>query len=210
MVLNCEDVKSRISDYLDRTLDSREKLSFEQHCKECVECNSVLNRMKELSHHLNNLEKVKTSDSFQAVLRSRLRRELEHESETIIGKIFLFFQSKTTPALGYSLAAVLFLVYLSYDVYHHFGNENIQHVSTQNSPQKLLTIIPDQKPIVLDQEQSTEQLYYILEEVKEKDILKDSEWNHSESIKRYKQQRPLQTVADKNRILQTNLLTVTF
>ena len=211
MVLNCEDIKGRISDYLDWTFHSKEKLNFEQHCKECVECNSVLNRMRKLSYHLNNLEKVKTSDSFQAVLRSRLRREVEHESETIIGKIVLFIQSKTAPALGYSLAAVLFLAYLSYDVYHHrFGNENTQPVSssiTQTLPQELLTIIPDQKPIVLDQVKSTEQLYFILEEVKKEDIFKNTEWSHSESINRFEQQQPLQTDANRNR---TNLQAVTF
>jgi len=212
MLSKCEDITSRISDYLEGALDNGEKLNLEQHCKTCVECYSVLNRMGELSHHLQNLEKVKTSDSFQAVLRSRLRKELEHESETIIDKIVLFFQSKTTPALGYSLAVVLFFAYISYDIYHH-SNENRQPFSSSVSPttlQELRTIIPDQKPIVLDQEKSTEKLIYILEKVKEKDILKDSEWSHAKSIKRFEQQLPLKTDGNRNRILLTNLQTVTF
>lgn len=209
----CEEIKDRISDYLEGILESGEKLNFEQHCKECLECNSILKGMRVLSVHLNKLEKIKTSDSFQAVLKSRLRLEVEQESITIIDKIILFFQTKTLSAVGYSLAALLFFAYLSYDVYYHLGNETIQPVSssaTQSPSQELLTIIPDQKPIVFDQGKTIEQYYFILEEVQDKDLVRNNKWDNSESNSRFEQQWPFQTDVDRNQFLQTNLQTVTF
>ena len=210
-MVSCEYFKDKISDWLEGALPQEDKNSVELHSKNCSDCNSLLHRMKELNASLHNLEPVKTSDLFQAVLRSKLRKEIEYESETVFDKIAAFFQVNKMPAFGFSLAALLFITYISYDLYRHYENENTSPLTSSVLPtptQELPTTVPDLEPFVREQDKSKE--YFILEEVSEKDILKEEGWSHIDNIRLLDQSNILHSVVTRSGVVQANLQKVSF
>lgn len=207
----CEYFKDKISDFLEGALSKEENLKMEEHSAGCLECSSILNRTKELNYRLRNLEQVNTSNSFEAVLRSSIRKELEHESESFIDKLAVYFPMNKKQAFSFSLAALLFIAYVSYDIYHHFGSDKqFDNSIVQTQTQELQTIIPDREPIVRVQDKGKEQIYFILEQVNEQDILKQKGWNHSENIQLLEQHYNQPTNVAGGGTLQTNLQQVSF
>ena len=210
-MVSCEYFKDKISEYIEGTLPKEDKNSVEQHSKNCSDCNSLLHRLRDLNTSLHNLEPVKTSDLFQAVLRSKLRKEIEYESETVFDKIVVFFQVYKMPAFGFSLAALLFITYISYDLYRHYENENTSTLTSSVLPtptQELPTTVPDLKPFVREQDKSKE--YFILEEVSEKDILKEEGWSHIDNIRLLDQSNILHSGVTRRGVAQANLQMVSF
>lgn len=73
---NCKWFEKFFSDYIDGQLDSKMILDLESHLKDCPNCMEIIQRMKKIGKNLQNLPRLKTSNDFETVLRTRIRVEM--------------------------------------------------------------------------------------------------------------------------------------
>ncbi|MBN1779640.1 zf-HC2 domain-containing protein [bacterium] len=76
---HCEWFKDKIFEYLDQELDEETKKNVRQHLEECPLCAKFYANLKALKTGLKHIRPVQAADSFQVVLRERLRREAAHK-----------------------------------------------------------------------------------------------------------------------------------
>lgn len=73
----CYNFSKKISQYLDNELSKAEKIQFERHREECLSCRKKFSEIQTLVNYMHKMPAKKTSESFNVVLRSRLRKELK-------------------------------------------------------------------------------------------------------------------------------------
>jgi hypothetical protein len=77
---DCYKLMKKYTHFLDGDLQGAEKEKFEQHLGSCPECGRRLGQTREIVKNLSALSKYKTSPTFEIVLRSKLRSELNKRS----------------------------------------------------------------------------------------------------------------------------------
>ncbi|NOY60571.1 MAG: hypothetical protein GXO75_16805 [Calditrichaeota bacterium] len=82
---DCYKFEKRLSDFLEGSLSTNEKESFERHLGKCAKCREKSEQVQLLRNTLSALPRHKTSPSFDAVLRSNIRREIKNG-----GSVFRF------------------------------------------------------------------------------------------------------------------------
>ena len=159
---SCDKFRDQFSEYIDDELRGEGKDRLEEHIHQCGECDQILARMSKLGDRMCKMEPVSTTNTFQFVLRSRIRREME--SESFLEKIFTIFQTNRIPALGLSMAALLLLTYVSVDIYNHIFEPASAATTT--------AAVQDQQPssikyedLVLTPDSPRERINYVLEEI---------------------------------------------
>jgi hypothetical protein len=75
----CERFKDKIFDLIDQELDGSVREEVLQHIKECPLCEQFYRNLSSLKQGLSQMKPVKAPDSFQIVLRDRIRREMAHK-----------------------------------------------------------------------------------------------------------------------------------
>lgn len=129
---SCERVMNNMSAYVEGTVSGEDFAWFEDHLDSCPGCEAAVARMRTLGVRLRSLESVKTSESFQVVLRSRIRREIEAQPESFLDRMAAFFRVSGAPAYGLSVLTLLLFSYVSFDIYTHMTEES-NAASTANS-----------------------------------------------------------------------------
>ena len=76
----CERFKDKIFDLIDQELEGSIRDQVLQHIRECPLCEQFYENLSSLKKELRQMKPVKAPDSFQVVLRERIRREMAHKS----------------------------------------------------------------------------------------------------------------------------------
>ena len=97
MNMKCTDIKTHIDDYLDRTMPSEKKISFEQHVLGCEECAGRLKQARNILTELQSFSVPQPSANFEKRVFSEVRRQYKSESHWFDGFNF---------ATGFATAAV--------------------------------------------------------------------------------------------------------
>ncbi len=73
----CQRFKDTLFDLLDHEIDPQRKKQLQNHIGSCPACARLLHRLQVLRSCLLHLQPVQASDTFQLLLRERLRREMK-------------------------------------------------------------------------------------------------------------------------------------
>ena len=103
----CDKITKNMTKYLDGDIDESLKVQIETHLKNCPECHKKIDEIKFLSESLSSLPNLKTSQNFDIIFQSRLRREIMNERSLLKGRQnrFLF----KVPAFAGAGVILLFL-----------------------------------------------------------------------------------------------------
>ncbi|NIA29883.1 MAG: hypothetical protein GWP06_08245 [Actinobacteria bacterium] len=102
---DCYKFEKRLSDFLEESLSTNEKESFERHLGKCAKCRKKSEQVQVLRNTLSALPRHKTSPSFDTVLRSNIRREIINN-----GSVFRFPKINFVWQLPvFAAAAILFI-----------------------------------------------------------------------------------------------------
>ncbi len=86
-------------------LDVLRRKDVERHLKTCSQCARFLDQIRLLRLRLKNLTPVKTSDSFQVLLRERIRREMAGKRRTAASSTS--FTKRWIPAFGFVVLVLI-------------------------------------------------------------------------------------------------------
>jgi len=84
----CYKYQKYINDYIDNDIDAARKIELEEHMKNCSSCQENLKNAKLLKKSLASLPRYRTSPTFDIVLRSKLKKEI-NKSSTLLNLPFL-------------------------------------------------------------------------------------------------------------------------
>jgi anti-sigma factor RsiW len=141
----CERFKDKIFDLIDQELDGPMREQVLQHIKECSLCEQFYHNLSSLKQGLSQMKPVKAPDSFQIVLRDRIRREMAHKSSPKRPqRRFLLWAAVFTVAAA---AVITFLVYRPFTHSTASNPLNIQTLLNEQETPNVRYVIDD-----LDQE----------------------------------------------------------
>lgn len=112
--MNCKDFQLYSSAYIDNMLSDKDKLSFENHIKECKNCRIALSNLKLIVESTNKLEEIGLPESFSKELGEKLKK-LEGPKSN-----FLFRGKKILR----NIAAALLIAIISLSLINKFSNYN--------------------------------------------------------------------------------------
>ncbi len=162
-MISCDRFTSLISDYLDGFLSGENKKAFEEHLLSCKACRATFQRVKLVQKHLHELPEIHTSSTFDVVLRSRIRRELERES--FFERFLLKLTGSRTPAYGLALASLALISFLAFNLF--FQTQPNQQASTPARATSTMAVLPSAqtKAVARTASRVEEHVRYILDEV---------------------------------------------
>jgi len=102
---NCYKYQKYINDFIDNDIDAARKIELEKHIKVCSSCNENLKSSKLLKQTLSSLPRYKTSSTFDIVLRSRLKKEI-NKSPSLIN---LPFFPMIRPIPAFAALTIIFI-----------------------------------------------------------------------------------------------------
>lgn len=122
----CERFKEKIFSLIDGELEGAAKNEVRRHLEKCPECARLYHGLYSLKHRLHEMKTVNAPDSFQVILRERIRRELANKqgfgmhppasssgwitgiavASVILGAAFLVFQPFSRSRLPETLTEV--------------------------------------------------------------------------------------------------------
>jgi len=127
---NCYKYQKYINDFIDNDIDSAREKQLEEHIKVCSSCNQFLKKSRLLKHSLGTLPRYKTSTTFEIVLRSRLKKEI-NKSPFFINLPF-FPIIRPIPAIAAFTIILIFVGVL-------IGN-SLNILNKQKTTQKLIAV----------------------------------------------------------------------
>ncbi len=103
---DCDHYIHLFSDELDETIDPQKRIALHSHLRACSACREKLDSLRGVKNSLASLPRVKTSDSFDIVLRAKIRQEQRYQRSS--SRAFSFFEfGWKTPA--YAVVAILLM-----------------------------------------------------------------------------------------------------
>lgn len=103
---DCDHYIHLFSDELDETIDPQKRTALQSHLRACSACREKLDSLRGVKNSLASLPRVKTSDSFDIVLRAKIRQEQRYQRSS--SRSFSFFEfGWKTPA--YAVVALLLM-----------------------------------------------------------------------------------------------------
>ncbi|NOY77905.1 MAG: hypothetical protein GXO76_08565 [Calditrichaeota bacterium] len=162
-MISCDQFSSLITDYLDGFIGGKKKSQFEEHLMACESCRAKMQRVKLVQKQLREMPVVHASPTFDIVLKSRIRQELEREG--FFEHILNVLLSTKAPAYGLAVLSLLFVSFFAVNQFFLTGSSK-QHI-TRSYPQmeakQSETVSPvvevARKPVV------EEHVRYVLDEV---------------------------------------------
>ena len=115
--MNCDNIRRKLTNYLNGTLDAKTEETIEIHLKDCERCNQHLEELRNVDGHLRSLSTISASEDFLEKFSERL--QVEMQSATIKKKNFFIPVSMIGVA-----ASILIFIYIFYH----------QSVNTHNIP----------------------------------------------------------------------------
>ncbi len=160
-MISCEQFSFLITDYLDGFLGGEKKSQFEEHLMACQSCRAKMQRVKFVRGQLHEMALVHTSPTFEIVLKSRLRQELERESffERIVNVLFL----TKAPAYGLAILSLLFVSFFAVNQFFLTGHSKQlavrSHIENASPEVAHSARVVKKKPVI------EEHVRYVLDEV---------------------------------------------
>ncbi len=160
-MISCDQFSSLITDYLDGFLRGKKKSEFEEHLLACESCRAKMQRVEFVRKQLQEMSLVHASPTFDIVLKSRMRQELEREGffEHIANALFL----TKAPAYGLAVLSLLFVSFFAVNQFFLTGTSKQPAVHSHimaASPEVAHSLaIAKKKPVV------EEHVRYVLDEV---------------------------------------------
>ncbi len=127
---NCYKYQEYINDFIDDDIDTARKKELEEHIKICSSCNLNLKNLKLLKVSLKSLPRYKTSSTFDIVLRSRLKKEINKSSSFI--NLPFFPMIRLVPVFAAFTIILIFVGVL-------IGN-SLNILNKQKTTQKLIAV----------------------------------------------------------------------
>ncbi len=72
---HCQNMEDQLFNYLDDELDAFQKKEIKRHLDGCQECERFATRIGQLRKDMQNVRRIKASDSFHEQLRQRIQKE---------------------------------------------------------------------------------------------------------------------------------------
>jgi hypothetical protein len=108
------EIRHKLSDYIDGSITTDEKTAIEDHLKSCPQCGSALEELRKTVGHIKDLEEVAPPAWMTQKIMARVRTE-EERKKSWVERIFLPLRLKLPlEALG-----VVFLAVTVYFIYEH-------------------------------------------------------------------------------------------
>jgi len=126
----CYKYQKFINDYIDNDIDTARKKELEEHMKNCSSCHENFKSAKLLKKSLASLPRYKTSPTFDIVLRSKLKKEI-NKSSTLLNLPFLPM-IRPVPAFA---ALTIILIFVGVLI----GN-SVNILNKQETTQKLVAV----------------------------------------------------------------------
>ncbi len=162
-MISCDQFTSLITDYLDGFLSGERKKQFEEHLLGCHTCKTTFQRVKLVRRHLQELPHIHTSSTFEVVLRSRIRRELEREN--FFERLLLKLSGNRAPAYGLALVSLAAVSILAFNLFFqtHSATQALRPVTSKSVLVSLPS--PQQSKSAVQTPPVEERVRYILDEV---------------------------------------------
>ncbi len=111
-----DDVRHKLSDFIDGSVTPVEKAGIEAHLKTCLQCSDALSELKKTIEHIKTIEEIEPPDWMTRKIMATVRAEAKGQKE-FFHRIFFPLHVK----LPVQVIAVLFLAITAYTI-----NQNIQ------------------------------------------------------------------------------------
>lgn len=96
--VTCNELNVKFDDYIDDTLSPEEKTEFENHIKQCPECQEELNTYKLMLSQLHDLEDEPLPQGFHQELMQNIKAlDAQEEKTTVLDSIRLLMNKILTP-----------------------------------------------------------------------------------------------------------------
>ena len=104
-MINCDKCRNNLSAFIDEETTEQESSSIKEHLQKCSKCQRQYNELNGMRSALSSLRKIKTTASFDIILRDRLRREFRKRNTRTLASISSRFR-----APAFTAAAVVVLL----------------------------------------------------------------------------------------------------
>jgi len=110
MTWTCDQLESRLSDYLEGLLDAPERAEFESHARECAECAPLVDSVRSLMSQMQSAEQLEVPSE---LVYSILDRTLgPRERVTFWQSVQNFLRGLATPKFAYGAASVMATLFI--------------------------------------------------------------------------------------------------
>src|SRR5574337_941304 len=107
--MNHNDIRHKLSEYLDGSVTAEEKSSIEEHLKSCAACSDALDELRKTIEHIKALEEVEPPAWMTQKIMATVRSEAERK-KSIFERLFFPLSIKLT----IQAVVVLFLAVTAY------------------------------------------------------------------------------------------------
>ncbi len=135
--MNHNDIRHKLSEYMDGTLTSEEKTLVEEHLKTCPDCSNALMELRKTVEHIRKVEEVEPPAWMTQKIMARVRAEEEKKKQGLFQRIFFPLHVKLPlEAIGVLFIAVT-VYFVVQDVQRKqtpFPEAPVQTYSTKPTP----------------------------------------------------------------------------
>ncbi len=128
------DIRHKLSEYIDETLSPQEKASVEEHFKTCPDCSSAVMELRKTVEHIGKVEEVEPPAWMTQKIMARVRAEEETKKQGLFHRLFFPLHIK----LPLETIGVLFIAVTVYFVAQEtkqpFPEAPVQTYSQESSP----------------------------------------------------------------------------
>jgi anti-sigma factor RsiW len=104
--MKCQTARKRISEYIDGELNAAQKVSLEEHCAQCADCQKLMKDFQKITNRAKELDPHSPPENIWAKIQEKIPSQ-EQEVWTLPPQKQRWFRS---PRLSYVLSAALLLV----------------------------------------------------------------------------------------------------
>ena len=108
------DIRHKLSDYIDGSVSAREKAAIEEHLKTCSKCGDALNELQKTVEHIKTVEEVDPPAWLTQKIMAKVRAEAEGK-KNIFQRLFYPLSVK----LPLEAMAVMFLAVTAFYIYQN-------------------------------------------------------------------------------------------
>ncbi|HAS53508.1 MAG: hypothetical protein A2X56_12645 [Nitrospirae bacterium GWC2_57_13] len=136
-----DDIRHKLSEYLDDSLSAEEKSKIEEHLASCAACGNALEELRKALAHVQSLDEVESPPWLTQKIMARVREEAA-QKKSIFRRIFYPLSIK----LPLQTVAVLFLVVTAYYVYRSMDPAARYREATREFAQQEALPAPRKEP----------------------------------------------------------------
>lgn len=151
--MNHNDIRHRLSEYIDGTLTAAEAAVVEEHLKSCFDCSQALGELRKTIEHIKNIEEVEPPAWMAGKIMARVRAENE-KKKTFFQRLFFPLHVKLPlETLGVLfLAVTVFFVYQNMEPVEKFSETpthdfSVDQESAPAVPEKGRSAEPKRSPL---------------------------------------------------------------